>query len=101
NQPAIFAGPCRVIECRQVVWNTRWLARSPARDLPRITAETGRKRRRKPRTRTTTELQSATTEEKDSPMKTRSAVAFAAGKPLEICEVDLEGPKEGEVLVEL
>lgn len=34
-------------------------------------------------------------------MKTRAAVAFAAGKPLEICEVDLEGPKEGEVLVEL
>ncbi len=34
-------------------------------------------------------------------MKTRAAVAFAAGKPLEICEVDLEGPKAGEVLVEL
>ena len=34
-------------------------------------------------------------------MKTRAAVAFSAGKPLEICEVDLEGPKEGEVLVEL
>ena len=34
-------------------------------------------------------------------MKTRAAVAFEAGKPLEICEVDLEGPKEGEVLVEL
>ncbi len=34
-------------------------------------------------------------------MKTRAAVAFAAGKPLEICEVDLQGPKEGEVLVEL
>lgn len=34
-------------------------------------------------------------------MKTRAAVAFAAGKPLEIVEVDLEGPKEGEVLVEL
>ena len=34
-------------------------------------------------------------------MKTRAAVAVAAGKPLEICEVDLEGPKEGEVLVEL
>ncbi len=34
-------------------------------------------------------------------MKTRAAVAFAAGKPLEIIEVDLEGPKEGEVLVEL
>src|SRR5690554_364451 len=34
-------------------------------------------------------------------MKTRAAVAFQAGKPLEICEVDLEGPKAGEVLVEL
>ena len=26
-------------------------------------------------------------------MKTRAAVAFEAGKPLEIVEVDLEGPK--------
>ena len=34
-------------------------------------------------------------------MKTRAAVAFEAGKPLEICEVELEGPKKGEVLVEL
>ncbi len=34
-------------------------------------------------------------------MKTRAAVAVAAGKPLEITEVDLEGPKAGEVLVEL
>ena len=34
-------------------------------------------------------------------MKTRAAVAFAAGKPLEICEVDLEGPKAGEVMIEL
>jgi S-(hydroxymethyl)glutathione dehydrogenase/alcohol dehydrogenase len=34
-------------------------------------------------------------------MKTRAAVATAAGKPLEITEVDLEGPKEGEVLVEI
>ena len=34
-------------------------------------------------------------------MKTRAAVAFAAGKPLEIVEVDLEGPKAGEVLVEI
>ncbi|MEQ8586017.1 MAG: S-(hydroxymethyl)glutathione dehydrogenase/class III alcohol dehydrogenase [Thalassobaculaceae bacterium] len=34
-------------------------------------------------------------------MKTRAAVAFAAGKPLEICEVDLDGPREGEVLVEV
>ncbi len=35
------------------------------------------------------------------PMKTRAAVAFQAGKPLEIVEVDLAGPKEGEVLVEI
>ena len=34
-------------------------------------------------------------------MKTKAAVAFAAGEPLEICEVDLEGPKAGEVMVEL
>ena len=34
-------------------------------------------------------------------MKTRAAVAVAAGKPLEIMEVDLDGPKTGEVLVEL
>jgi S-(hydroxymethyl)glutathione dehydrogenase/alcohol dehydrogenase len=34
-------------------------------------------------------------------MKTRAAVAFAAGKPLQIIEVDLDGPKAGEVLVEL
>ena len=34
-------------------------------------------------------------------MKTRAAVAFEAGKPLEIVEVDLEGPKEGEVLIEI
>src|SRR5258705_3737076 len=33
-------------------------------------------------------------------MKTRAAVAFEAKKPLEIIEVDLEGPKAGEVLVE-
>lgn len=34
-------------------------------------------------------------------MKTRAAVAFEAGKPLEIVELDLEGPQEGEVLVEI
>jgi|TARA_Y100000992_G_scaffold298856_1_gene264709 S-(hydroxymethyl)glutathione dehydrogenase/alcohol dehydrogenase len=34
-------------------------------------------------------------------IKTRAAVAFEAGKPLEIVEVDLEGPKAGEVLVEM
>src|SRR3982074_3596139 len=34
-------------------------------------------------------------------MKTRAAVAFAAKKPLEIVELDLDGPKAGEVLVEI
>ncbi len=34
-------------------------------------------------------------------MKTRAAVAFAAKQPLEIVEVDLDGPKVGEVLVEI
>ena len=34
-------------------------------------------------------------------MKTRAAVAFEAKKPLEIVEVDLEGPKAFEVLVEI
>jgi S-(hydroxymethyl)glutathione dehydrogenase / alcohol dehydrogenase len=34
-------------------------------------------------------------------MKTKAAVAFAAGKPLEICDVDLQGPQAGEVLVEI
>lgn len=34
-------------------------------------------------------------------MKTKAAVAFESGKPLEVVEVDLEGPRAGEVLVEL
>jgi len=34
-------------------------------------------------------------------MKTRAAVAHAAGKPLEVMTVDLDGPKDGEVLVEI
>jgi S-(hydroxymethyl)glutathione dehydrogenase/alcohol dehydrogenase len=34
-------------------------------------------------------------------MKTRAAVAFAPKQPLEIVEVDLEGPRVGEVLVEI
>lgn len=34
-------------------------------------------------------------------MKTRAAVAVGAGKPLEILDVDLEGPRAGEVLVEI
>jgi len=34
-------------------------------------------------------------------MKTRAAVAWEAGKPLSIEEVDLDGPKAGEVLVKI
>src|ERR1022692_5024688 len=34
-------------------------------------------------------------------MKTKAAVAYAAGKPLEIVTVDLAGPKAGEVLIEI
>jgi len=34
-------------------------------------------------------------------MKTKAAVAYAAGKPLEVVTVDLDGPRQGEVLVEI
>ncbi|MEO9777777.1 MAG: S-(hydroxymethyl)glutathione dehydrogenase, partial [Sedimentitalea sp.] len=34
-------------------------------------------------------------------MRTRAAVAMEAGKPLEVMEVNLEGPRAGEVLVEV
>jgi len=34
-------------------------------------------------------------------MKTRAAIAFEKAKPLEVVEVDLDGPKAGEVLVEI
>ena len=34
-------------------------------------------------------------------MRTRAAVALEAGKPLEVMEVNLEGPKAGEVLMEV
>jgi S-(hydroxymethyl)glutathione dehydrogenase / alcohol dehydrogenase len=34
-------------------------------------------------------------------MRTRAAIAFEAGKPLEVTEVNIEGPREGEVLVEI
>ena len=34
-------------------------------------------------------------------MRTRAAVAVQAGTPLEIMEVNLEGPKPGEVMVEI
>ncbi|MGB0297091.1 MAG: alcohol dehydrogenase catalytic domain-containing protein, partial [bacterium] len=32
-------------------------------------------------------------------MKTRAAVAWEAGKPLEVTEVELDGPREGEILI--
>ena len=34
-------------------------------------------------------------------MKTRAAVALEKAKPLEVTEVELDGPKTGEVLVEV
>ncbi len=34
-------------------------------------------------------------------MKTRAALAVEAGRPLEIVDADLEGPRDGEVLVEI
>ena len=34
-------------------------------------------------------------------MKVKAAVAWGAGKPLSIETVDLEGPRQGEVLVEI
>jgi S-(hydroxymethyl)glutathione dehydrogenase/alcohol dehydrogenase len=34
-------------------------------------------------------------------MKTKAAVAYAAGKPLEVTTVELDGPRAGEVLVEI
>ena len=34
-------------------------------------------------------------------METRAAVAVAAGRPLEVTSINLEGPREGEVLVEI
>src|SRR5918995_6302411 len=36
-----------------------------------------------------------------SPMKTRAAIAFEKARPLEIVDLDLEGPKSGEVMVEI
>src|SRR5882757_4338634 len=36
-----------------------------------------------------------------NPMDVRAAVAVAAGRPLEVTTVQLEGPREGEVLVEI
>ena len=34
-------------------------------------------------------------------MRTRAAVALEAGRPLEVMEVNLDGPKEGEVMIEI
>lgn len=34
-------------------------------------------------------------------MKSRAAVAFEAGKPLEIVEIDVAPPRAGEVLVQI
>ncbi|MEO1733011.1 MAG: alcohol dehydrogenase catalytic domain-containing protein, partial [Pseudomonadota bacterium] len=34
-------------------------------------------------------------------MKTRAAIAWEPNRPLEIEEIDLEGPKDGEVLVRI
>jgi len=34
-------------------------------------------------------------------MKSRAAIAFKAGAPLEIAEVDVQGPRTGEVMVEI
>eukprot|EP01035_Chromulina_nebulosa_P049825 gene49825-67654_t len=38
---------------------------------------------------------------KESAMDVRAALAISAGKPLEITTVQLEGPRDGEVLVEI
>src|SRR6218665_3182482 len=35
------------------------------------------------------------------PMKSRAAVAFEAGQPLQIVEIDVEPPRKGEVLVRI
>ncbi len=34
-------------------------------------------------------------------MKSRAAIAWEAGKPLEVEEVEVKGPKNGEVLIRL
>lgn len=40
-------------------------------------------------------------DEEEYRMRTRAAVALEAGKPLEIMEVNLDGPKAGEVMIEI
>src|SRR5918996_1701963 len=39
--------------------------------------------------------------EEETAMKTPAAVALEKGKPLQVTQVDLDGPKAGEVLVEV
>ena len=34
-------------------------------------------------------------------MKSRAAVAFAPGQPLQIVEIDVEPPRKGEVLIKI
>ena len=34
-------------------------------------------------------------------MKSRAAVLYKAGQPFEICEIDVQPPKVGEVFVEI
>lgn len=34
-------------------------------------------------------------------MKSRAAVAFEPGKPLQIVEIDVEPPRKGEVLIKI
>src|SRR5690606_31021799 len=63
----------------------------------------GRARRRRARRarRRDDRIDPFLSEVRSSTMKTRAAVAFEAGKPLQIVELDLEGPKKGEVLVKI
>src|SRR5690348_12074182 len=46
-------------------------------------------------------LSLASTKREEAAVETRAAVAYKAGKPLAIETVQLDGPKDGEVLVEL
>src|SRR6478752_9595350 len=39
--------------------------------------------------------------EETKPMQTRAAVAWKAGEPLTVETIEIEGPKAGEVLVEI
>ena len=41
------------------------------------------------------------TESGEPSMKSRAAIAWEAGQPLELAEIDVEGPKAGEVLVRI